>query len=74
MGDRWLRTVGLAERSFPLADCLLAAVLFAAFELADGNSRYNPIHRPTAPHILRDVVGAVMMLSVALRRRHPLGV
>ena len=54
-----------------LADCLLAGFLFVAFEFAD---RFYPAYVSTAPHLVWAGVGAVMTLSVALRRRHPLGV
>jgi hypothetical protein len=73
MGARWRQTGSPATRSFPLplADCLLAGFLFVAFEFAD---RFYPAYVSTAPHLVWAGVGAVMTLSVALRRRQPLGV
>jgi signal transduction histidine kinase len=73
MGARWRQTGSPATRSFPLplADCLLAGFLFVAFEFAD---RFYPTYVSTAPHLVWAGVGAVMTLSVALRRRQPLGV
>jgi len=58
----------------PPADWLLVGGLFVAFEFADGNNAYNPLHGPTMPHVVWDLIGAVMTLSLAARRRHPLGV
>jgi len=74
MGARWLHTRSAAARLASPADWLLAGGLFAAFEFIDGNSRYNPLRAPTPPHVLWALAGAVMTLSLAARRRHPLGV
>jgi signal transduction histidine kinase len=76
MGARWLHTRSAGAQRFlpPPADCLLAGGLFVAFEFADGNNVYNPLHRPTMPHVVWDLIGAAMTLSLAARRRHPLGV
>jgi signal transduction histidine kinase len=75
MGARWRQARGLAVRPHlpPPADVLLAGCLFLAFEFTDGNNRYNPIQAPTAAHVLWALVGAVMTLSLAVRRNHPLG-
>src|SRR5215469_87605 len=74
MGARWRQARGLAVRPHlpPPADVLLAGCLFLAFEFTDGNNRYNPIQAPTASHVLWALVGAVMTLSLAVRRNHPL--
>jgi signal transduction histidine kinase len=76
MGARWRQARGFAVRSYlpPPADLLLAGCLFVAFELADGNNVYNPLHTPTMPHVVWDLIGAVMTLSLIARRRHPFGV
>jgi signal transduction histidine kinase len=76
MGARWLHTRSAAAQRFlpPPADWLLAGGLFVAFEFADGYNVYNPMHWPTTPRVIWDLIGAVMTLSLAARRRHPLGV
>jgi signal transduction histidine kinase len=58
----------------PTADWMVAAVLFVAFEPSTGTAFVPPTQVPAVPHVLWPLVGAVMTLSLALRRRHPLGV
>jgi len=63
----WLRHRGRAS------DWLLAAMLFAAFEPSAASARYTyaHLHVTTPGHVLWASAGAVMTLSLAVRRRHP---